>query len=183
MSISRNDDLEHSGVKGMRWGVRNGPPYPLQKQHSMADVRNVQNELKSFRYKNYDSLMHPSQVAKEKRGSCHDQSLYAYTRLKGLGFDPHIKFLIETDSEGRGGTTHSFCWFTVNGFVYWLENAWEPNKGLHRYKTEKDMMDHVKAVWEKNSEFPELETGDARPQQWRPGMDLGDLLNTVRWNR
>ena len=25
----RNDELYHHGVKGQSWGVKNGPPYPL----------------------------------------------------------------------------------------------------------------------------------------------------------
>lgn len=29
--VSDLPDLVHSGIKGMKWGVRNGPPYPLQK--------------------------------------------------------------------------------------------------------------------------------------------------------
>lgn len=27
-----NDELMHSGRVGMKWGVRNGPPYPLSRQ-------------------------------------------------------------------------------------------------------------------------------------------------------
>ena len=25
------DELKHHGIKGQKWGVRNGPPYPLDK--------------------------------------------------------------------------------------------------------------------------------------------------------
>lgn len=33
-------ELEHSGVKGMKWGVKNGPPYPVDKNKKVAKVRN-----------------------------------------------------------------------------------------------------------------------------------------------
>ena len=26
-----NDTLQHHGIKGQKWGVRNGPPYPLKR--------------------------------------------------------------------------------------------------------------------------------------------------------
>lgn len=28
-----NDTLQHHGIKGQKWGVRNGPPYPLKKSN------------------------------------------------------------------------------------------------------------------------------------------------------
>lgn len=31
--------IEHSGVKGMKWGVKNGPPYPIQNNEKVAKVR------------------------------------------------------------------------------------------------------------------------------------------------
>lgn len=32
-------EIEHSGVKGMKWGVKNGPPYPIDKNKKVAEVR------------------------------------------------------------------------------------------------------------------------------------------------
>lgn len=31
--------LMHSGVKGQKWGVRNGPPYPLKKQQKSGSLK------------------------------------------------------------------------------------------------------------------------------------------------
>ena len=35
----QEEDLEHHGRKGMKWGVRNGPPYPLQYSKMSAEER------------------------------------------------------------------------------------------------------------------------------------------------
>ena len=175
-------ELFHSGVEGMRWGVRNGPPYPLGRQKNLSDVKNLQKEMKGFRYKNFDKLMAPKDVVKTRKGSCHDQSLYAYTRLKGLGFDPKIKFLIEADDSGQGGMTHSFCWFKDGKAVYWLENSWENQRGLRSYPSEQAMMKDVYSRWEKRQEFQHLYSGDAVIANWTPGMELQEMLNRgVRW--
>ena len=31
--IPKDEDLQHHGVKGQTWGIRNGPPYPIEKGH------------------------------------------------------------------------------------------------------------------------------------------------------
>ena len=37
--INYPDELYHHGVKGMRWGVKNGPPYPINNHGKVAEVR------------------------------------------------------------------------------------------------------------------------------------------------
>lgn len=37
--------LQHHGVKGQKWGVRNGPPYPIEKDHITRD-RNINKSNK-----------------------------------------------------------------------------------------------------------------------------------------
>lgn len=47
----KNDSLEHHGIDGQKWGVRNGPPYPLsQGAHSKAELKAMKrNQKKSYR--------------------------------------------------------------------------------------------------------------------------------------
>lgn len=38
-----DDELMHHGVKGQKWGVKNGPPYPIQEKQKVARVLNSDN--------------------------------------------------------------------------------------------------------------------------------------------
>jgi hypothetical protein len=38
-----NNELTHHGIVGMRWGVRNGPPYPLDRQRQLEVAQNLLN--------------------------------------------------------------------------------------------------------------------------------------------
>ena len=40
------DELQHHGVKGQEWGVRNGPPYPLDKRAAKSNYK----ELRKSKY-------------------------------------------------------------------------------------------------------------------------------------
>lgn len=58
----KNDELYHHGTKGMKWGVRNGPPYPLRgnggnsdrKAMSISEVSSTAKKIKDevVKYKN-----------------------------------------------------------------------------------------------------------------------------------
>ena len=175
-----NDDyIIHSGVIGMRWGVRNGPPYPLR-----TDVNapgKLLNELKSFRYKEFDALQSPGRTKKTKAGSCHDQVFYEYTVLRGKGFSPKVKFLIEGDDDNNFGATHSFVYYKQNGKVSWLENAWGGQEGIRSYSSEDDMMRDVYRRWGKNSTYPNVYSGNVNPDKWSAGMSLQEVVDTVDW--
>ena len=44
--VTRSEDyLEHHGIKGQKWGVKNGPPYPLDEKEMSSEERykNVRN--------------------------------------------------------------------------------------------------------------------------------------------
>ena len=43
---SSENEIQHSGVKGMKWGVRNGPPYPIDENKKVAKVRGHDNIVK-----------------------------------------------------------------------------------------------------------------------------------------
>ena len=36
--IIRKNELYHHGIKGQKWGVRNGPPYPLTEVRKIPDI-------------------------------------------------------------------------------------------------------------------------------------------------
>lgn len=36
--LDNNKDIEHSGVKGMKWGVKNGPPYPINRSEKESNI-------------------------------------------------------------------------------------------------------------------------------------------------
>lgn len=40
-----NDTLQHHGIKGQKWGVRNGPPYPLKDKNVSNNI--VENAIRS----------------------------------------------------------------------------------------------------------------------------------------
>ncbi|MBP5596263.1 MAG: hypothetical protein J6Y02_12830 [Pseudobutyrivibrio sp.] len=68
---SRNAELYHHGIQGQKWGVTNGPPYPLDSDVSTGKRLKTKDEIRSEKlekYKakesNYDSK---KQVSENKR--------------------------------------------------------------------------------------------------------------------
>ena len=50
-SVQRMDELYHYGKKGQKWGVRNGPPYPLNRKSSGSNRSNSKENKSNTRSK------------------------------------------------------------------------------------------------------------------------------------
>ena len=64
---STDDELYHHGVKGQKWGVRNGPPYPLDASQKLRwrDRREVSNEVGKMMRKNYEITKDNNVISKD----------------------------------------------------------------------------------------------------------------------
>ena len=45
-----NNELCHHGIKGQKWGKRNGPPYPLDAKGQLRNIKSLNDELNKWKY-------------------------------------------------------------------------------------------------------------------------------------
>ena len=179
--IKNDDYLEHHGVKGQTWGVRNGPPYPLA-----AKEKNISELVKStteYKYKNFDKLMSPDEVRRTKSGSCHDMVLYEIQELKRMGYDAKGLFMMEY-SNGQGGMTHSLAYYENEGKYYWVEpyNTWPERFGCTPYNSLNDIKKEIKKAHNSgefgdNTVYKNIIFGKFDPSEHEIGEDLQSLVD------
>ncbi len=67
----RFSSLYHHGIKGQKWGVRNGPPYPLRRSYRMiSKLTKAGNQLVDYKNRKSD-------IASETLPTLHDSIKYA----------------------------------------------------------------------------------------------------------
>lgn len=125
-------------------------------------------------------LRSPEQVFTEKKGDCHDQSLFEYTLIKKMGYKCGRVFMIEyigdTGYIHDAGATHTFCYYIDHGKYYWFENAWGNNAGIHGpYNNYDVMVAGVEQKWQYSGRYDTLFIGKCGSV--KPGMDLNDYVN------
>lgn len=70
--ITYANELYHHGIQGMHWGVKNGPPYPIDKSKKVAQVKK-HGTLKNAAGKDIISVVHvelkgqPNSITQIKR--------------------------------------------------------------------------------------------------------------------
>ena len=133
----------------------------------------------NFSYANFTKLLSPEEMAAKKKGSCHDQALFAYTYLKKMGLKPKLLFFIAyKEGEVVGGMTHTLCYYEQNNKVWWFETAWNGAIGLRSYPTENAMRVDIFRRYMNlpdSKKFPELEFKEITPME--PGYNLAQYVD------
>ena len=177
-----DDELYHYGIKGMRWGVRRTPE-ELGHKHKNHAIKALQNDLKKIGYKEFDKLQSPEETRRRGAGSCHDQVIYELDRLNKAGVKAHARFMIEYNPKtGQGGTTHSYVYIPTKSGVYWLENSYRGQEGLHKFNSVGDIEKNFrklrkKGSWGNYKRFSNVEFQDFNPRDHKYGEDLQTLIN------
>ena len=179
--------LIHYGVPGQKWGQRqwqnpDGSLTPEGYIHYYGESRfkspeELSKNLSSFKYSKFNRLMSPDQVAKTKRGSCHDQVMFELDELKKQGLNPKAKFIMAVSPNGQGGETHSFVYYTKNNKTYYLENAWVDKKGLHEFNNEKEMIDNIGSSFKSRNRNQNIYLADLNPNEHKVGEDLNTFVS------
>lgn len=154
--------LEHHGVKGMKWGVRNGPPYPLDSSGQLKATKALIDELNTkwdygavIKGKKY---LDPSEVdwstyrttpvkdlARTKCGTCWDFVNYQHAFYKSHGYpDKTYMFVSRLSDEPDDIQTHTFSIVEIGGKKYWTESALYSKRGVHKVKSYKDVVNTIK---------------------------------------
>lgn len=175
-------ELAHSGRKGQKWGIRRGPPYPLDiPEGSSNGISVLIKQLSKIRYKEFDRLMSAEQVEETKTGSCHDQVMLEFKKLKELGYSPKGLFAMEY-SNNQGGMTHSLAHYEKDGKTHWLENAWSERAGDSVYDNvaaiKKEIRKaHASGEFGSKGDYPNLIFGVFDPSEHEVGEDLQTFVD------
>jgi hypothetical protein len=158
-----SDYLEHFGVKGQKWGVKNGPPYPLAPR---KQANRLYKKMLDFEYggivkgkrvtepeyydidfgKDYRTIPIKT-MEKQKIGNCWDMVNYQHHFFKKNGIKDHSYMLVM--DKGDDGyidnvLTHTFSIFESKGNLYWFEQAWWTKRGIRKVKSYSDVIDVFK---------------------------------------
>lgn len=113
-----------------------------------------------------------------KFGNCHDQALLEYWVFEKLGLKPKSLFMIEYkgDKIYDAGSTHTITYYVKNNRLWWFENAWASQAGIHGpYKDIVALQDDIASKWEWGKDYDRLFIG---PCNYRyPAMNLNDYAS------
>lgn len=187
LDMKANYKADDHNLDSLRKLMReNASPSPALESVDKDTMFETPQELQSWMktnisYAEFTKLMSPEEVMTKKRGSCHDQAMFAYSCLKKMGYKPKLLFFI-TYANGNpvGDMTHTLCYYEESDKIYWIENAWEGAKGIRAYPSVNALKNDVWQRYKKMPNFkkyPEIEFSDISPKI--PGMKLDEYVSSA----
>lgn len=177
----KSDWLEHHGIMGQKWGVKHGPPYPIES--AFKNPKDLVESTSKFKYKNFDYLMSPDEVRKQKAGSCHDMVMWEMEELSRMGYSPKGLFMMEY-SNNQGGMTHSLVYYEKDGKTHWVEprNTWPERSGDIEYASVNALKSHIREMHKSGEfgsygQFKNIIFGKVKPSDHVIGEDLQTFVD------
>lgn len=102
--------------------------------------------INNIKYKEFTKLMSHDEVLSTKSGSCHDQVIFEIEEFKKMKIKYNTLFLIEYTEENtndHSNITHSLLYYELNNSIYWFENAWRDQAGIHKFNSVKELKEKI----------------------------------------
>lgn len=102
---------------------------------------NFHKDIVPEMYENY-SFMSPSEVLKNKKGICVDQTEFERDWFSKNNYEHKVMNIqIDLENESPG---HAFLIYKDKGKYYWFENAWYNERGIHKYNSYEELINDIK---------------------------------------
>lgn len=187
--------LIHHGVKGQKWGIKNGPPYPLDAKGQLRNVLSLNEELNKWDYAviidgkkitdlNKANWSHykttpVEDVLKNKAGICWDFVNYQHSVFKSLGYpDDSYMFVMQKSEDPNDIVTHTFSTVNIGDKLYWFESSWFKNQGVHEIYSYKDVIDELVKTYGKH----DYDIYSYNPDGLDKGLTNGEFFKKVTKN-
>ena len=157
--------IEHHGIKGQKWGVRNGPPYPLNRMSGVMSLNDSMNkwnygvvinnkiitDMNKINWADYRTIP-ITQMDKYHTGICYDYVNYQHDVFKKRKLkDNSYMFVIERGPNDV--VTHTFSTVDVNNKKYWFESSWLPHQGVHEISSYTDVVNALREEYGVNNSY------------------------------
>lgn len=180
--------LLNDRIKELRHNQKMNESYYLESICSEFEQFKTPEELSRWMKANihYDSpstwkLKSPLDTYSSKKGNCHDQAYMEKQVFNQMNISNGLLSFIEyNENSTEGGMTHTLLWFKKNGKLYWFENAWDGEQGIHGpYNSIKELKLEIESL-HKNmpsyNKYPDLAWAVPKAKE---GMNLGEFINTA----
>lgn len=107
-------------------------------EYGWVDKNNNKHNIVDDKYSDNYILQSPNQIIKNRIGVCWDQVELERYYFKGNDWNVKTYFLVHYD--GDKCPTHTFLTFEKDNKYYWFEHSWERFRGIHEYKSLKDLL-------------------------------------------